>query len=194
MIKVLSNLALTAALVLVEAQAQAQVQAPTPPLTPPAPAETMLLPVGAAAPEVEGKDPAGAVVKLSGQRGKFAVVYFYPKDESPGCTKEACAFRDSFDKLAQAGITVFAVSRDPEASHKGFREHYKLPFPMVADVSGAVQRAYRVREIKRGLSKRVTFLVGPDGKIAKVWPDVDPGVNATQVLDAVAAAKRAGRG
>jgi peroxiredoxin Q/BCP len=149
----------------------------------------MLLPVGAAAPEVQGKDPAGAAVKLSAQRGKFAVVYFYPKDETPGCTKEACAFRDAFDRLAKAGVTIFAVSRDPEASHNGFREHYKLPFPMVADVSGAVQRAYRVPELKPGLSKRVTFLVGPDGKIAKVWPDVDPGVNATQVLDAVAAAK-----
>ncbi len=179
MVKLLANLALTAALVLVATEAgRAQ-----------APADAALLPVGAVAPEVEGKAPAGAAVKLSSQKGKFAVVYFYPKDETPGCTKEACAFRDAFDQFVKAGVTIFAVSRDPEASHNGFREHYKLPFPMVADVSGAVQRAYHVPEIRPGLAARVTFLVGPDGKIAKVWPEVDPGVNATQVLDAVAAAK-----
>jgi peroxiredoxin Q/BCP len=187
MIKLVSNAALAGALVLIATQA-GKAQTPAPPPVPPSPDAT-LLPVGAAAPEVEGKDPAGATVKLSAQRGKFAVVYFYPKDETMGCTKEACAFRDAFDKFVKAGVTIFAVSRDPEASHNGFRAHYKLPFPMVADVSGAVQRAYRVPEFKPGLTKRVTFLVGPDGKIAKVWPEVDPGVNATQVLDAVAAAK-----
>jgi peroxiredoxin Q/BCP len=187
MIKLVSNVALTAALVLVATQA-GQAQAPAPPPVPPSP-DAALLPVGAAAPEVEGKDRAGAMVKLSAQRGKFAVVYFYPKDETPGCTKEACAFRDVFDKFVKAGVTIFAVSRDPEPSHKEFREHHKLPFPMVADVSGAIQRAYRVPEFKPGLTARVTFLVGPDGKVAKVWPNVDPGVNATQVLDAVAAAR-----
>jgi peroxiredoxin Q/BCP len=182
MIKLLANVALTVALVMVATHGG---RAET--------TDASLLPVGAAAPDVEGKDPAGAPVKLSGELkkspGKFAVVYFYPKDETPGCTKEACAFRDAFDKFVKAGVTIFAVSRDPEASHKGFREHHKLPFPMVADVSGAVQRAYHVPEIRPGLTARVTFLVGPDGKIAKVWPEVDPGVNATQVLDAVAAAK-----
>ncbi len=152
-------------------------------------ANASLLPVGAAAPEVVGKDATGATTKLSAHKGHFAVVYFYPKDETAGCTKEACAFRDASDKFAKAGVTIFAVSRDGEASHKGFREHYHLPFPMVADTSGAVQRAYGVPSAMPGmdLAARVTFLVGPDGKIAHVWPKVDPVVNAKEVLDTVAA-------
>ncbi|HEY4187101.1 MAG TPA: peroxiredoxin [Polyangia bacterium] len=148
------------------------------------------LPIGAAAPEVQGKDAKGGAVKLSAQRGHYAVVYFYPKDETLGCTKEACAFRDAFDKFVTAGVTIFAVSHDDDASHQGFREHQHLPFPMVADTSGAVQRAYGVGSALPGTSMtaRVTFLVGPDGKIARVWPKVDPVVNATEVLDAVRAA------
>ncbi|HVY36860.1 MAG TPA: peroxiredoxin [Polyangia bacterium] len=146
-----------------------------------------LLPVGTAAPDVTGTDAGGKPVKLSDQKGKFAVVYFYPKDETPGCTKEACAFRDSHDKFAQAGVTVFAVSRDDEASHKQFRDKYKLPFPMVADTSGDVQKAYGVSSMLPGtkMVSRVTFLVGPDGKVAHVWPKVDPVVNAREVLSTV---------
>jgi peroxiredoxin Q/BCP len=149
--------------------------------------EAALLPLGAVAPDLEGKDAKGAPVKLSAQRGHFAVVYFYPKDETLGCTKEACAFRDAFDKFVKAGVTIFAVSHDDEASHRGFREHQHLPFPMVADTSGAVQRAYGVGAAIPGgsMTARVTFLVGPDGKIARVWPKVDPVVNASEVLDAV---------
>lgn len=145
------------------------------------------LAVGAAAPDVQGKDADGNVKKLSAQKGHFAVVYFYPKDETLGCTKEACAFRDEFGKFVTAGVTIFAVSRDDEASHRAFREHQHLPFPMVADPSGAVQRAYGVPPVKPDstMTSRVTFLVGPDGKIARVWPKVDPVVNAGEVLDAV---------
>jgi thioredoxin-dependent peroxiredoxin len=147
------------------------------------------LPVGAPAPEVVGKDAAGTAFKLSAQKGHFAVVYFYPKDETAGCTKEACAFRDASADYAKKGITVFAVSRDDDASHKGFRDHYHLQFPMVADTSGEVQKAYGVPSIAPAvaIASRVTFLVGPDGKIARVWPKVDPVVNAKEVLEAVAA-------
>jgi len=146
-----------------------------------------LLAVGAAAPDVQGTDAAGNVKKLSAQRGHFAVVYFYPKDETLGCTKEACAFRDAFDKFVLAGVTIFAVSRDDEASHRAFRQHQRLPFPMVADSSGAIQRAYGVPPVKPdiAMAARVTFLVGPDGKVARVWPKVDPVVNASEVLEAV---------
>ncbi|HEY4185712.1 MAG TPA: peroxiredoxin [Polyangia bacterium] len=151
-------------------------------------ANDSLLSVGAAAPEVIGTDASGKTFKLSGQKGHFAVVYFYPKDETSGCTKEACAFRDASGDYAKKGITVFAVSRDSDASHQGFREHYHLPFPMVADTSGAVQKAYGVPSVMPGvnIAARVTFLVGPDGKIARVWPKVDPVVNAKEVLEAVA--------
>jgi len=152
-------------------------------------AEQGLLPVGAVAPDVEGKDGRGASVKLSTEthKGRFAIVYFYPKDETPGCTKEACAFRDAFDKLANAGVSIFAVSRDSEDSHREFRAHYKLPFPMVADPSGAVQRAYHVPGDT--VAQRVTFLVGPDGKVARVWPKVDPVQHANEVLQSVTVLK-----
>ena len=116
-----------------------------------------LLPVGAVAPDLEGKDASGAPVKLSSQKGRFAIVYFYPKDDTPGCTKEACAFRDK----------------------------YKLPFVMVADTSKAAQHAYHVPGLI--VTSRVSFLVGPDGKIARVWPKVDPVVHANEVLAAVTA-------
>jgi peroxiredoxin Q/BCP len=149
--------------------------------------EEPLLPIGAAAPEVVGTDAKGTTFKLSAQKGKIAIVYFYPKDDTPGCTKEACAFRDAFDKFVAAGVTIFGVSRDPEPSHKAFQQKYTLPFPLVADPSGAVQKAYRVPSTIWGGTKRVTFLVGADGKIARVYPDVDPGVHAKELLAAIAA-------
>jgi len=158
-------------------------------------ADDALLPVGAVAPDVEGKDPAGAPVRLSSElkKGHAAIVYFYPKDETLGCTKEACAFRDAFDKYVKAGVTIFAVSRDTEASHHGFREHQHQPFPIVADPSGAVQRAYHVPSIgaNNDLAARVSYLVAPDGKIARVWPKVDPVVHANEVLDSALALKPA---
>ena len=134
-------------------------------------------------------DAKGTSFKLSAQKGRFAIVYFYPKDDTPGCTKEACAFRDAFDKFVAAGVTIFGVSRDPEPSHKAFMQKYTLPFPLVADPSGAVQKAYRVPSTIWGASKRVSFLVGTDGKIARVYPDVDPGVHAKELLAVIAALK-----
>jgi peroxiredoxin Q/BCP len=144
---------------------------------------TGLLPVGATAPDVAGEDAQGKTVKLSDVKGKLAVVYFYPKDGTPGCTTQACAFRDAFDKLAKAGVTVFGVSRDSAESHREFRKEHNLPFPMVADESGDIQKAYGVPTKFFVLSARVTFLVGPDGKILHVWPDVDPAVDAQHVLE-----------
>jgi len=154
-------------------------------------ADEPLLSVGSAAPEVVGADAKGTTFRLSAQKGKFAIVYFYPKDDTPGCTKEACAFRDAFDKFVAAGVTIFGVSRDPEPSHKAFQQKYTLPFPLVADTSGAVQKAYHVPSNMWGGTKRVSFLVGPDGKIAKVFPDVDPGVHAKELLAVIGALKAA---
>ena len=147
-----------------------------------------LLAVGSPAPEVVGADAKGTAFKLSAQKGKFAIVYFYPKDDTPGCTKEACAFRDAFDKFVAAGVTIFGVSRDAEPSHKAFQEKYTLPFPLVADPSGAVTKAYHVPSTL-GYDKRVSFLVGPDGKVAKVFPDVDPGVHAKELLGVISEMK-----
>ena len=146
-----------------------------------------LLPVGSAAPDVVGEDAAGNPVKLSDQKGKMAVVYFYPRDGTPGCTKQACAFRDTFDKLQQAGVTVFGVSRDSVQSHREFRKEHSLPFAMVSDESGAVMSAYGVPSKFFIMSARVTFLVDHQGKIAQVWPEVDPAVDAERVLAAAKA-------
>lgn len=149
-----------------------------------------LLPVGAVAPQVVGTTADGKTAALSDARGHAAVVYFYPKDETPGCTKEACAFRDAFDEYDARHVTIFAVSRDSASSHRAFRAKHRLPFPLVADEQGAIARSYGVPSIL-GMSSRVTFLVGADGKIARVWPDVDPGVHAAEVL-AAAEASRSG--
>jgi peroxiredoxin Q/BCP len=143
-----------------------------------------LLPAGSPAPDVVGEDPDGKPVALADQRGKMAVVYFYPKDGTPGCTKQACAYRDAFAKLQRAGVMVFGVSRDSAESHRKFRQEHQLPFAMVADESGAVAQAYGVPSKFIVMSARVTFLVDGDGKIAEVWPDVDPAVDAERVLAA----------
>ncbi len=146
---------------------------------------TGLLPIGATAPDVQGLDPSGKTVRLSDVRGNPAVVYFYPKDGTPGCTTEACAFRDAFKGYEAKHIVVFGVSRDSAESHTKFAAHHSLPFPLVADEDGMISRAYGVSQIL-GMASRVTFLVGADGKIARVWPNVDPGVHADQVLAAAA--------
>jgi len=148
-----------------------------------------LLPVGATAPDVKGRTASGQEVALSSSRGQTAVVFFYPKDETPGCTKEACAFRDAFAAYQAQSVAIFGISRDSEESHAKFRANHALPFPLVADEDGRIAIAYGVSSTL-GMSSRVTFLVGADGKIARVWPDVDPGVHATEVL----AAARESRG
>ena len=142
-----------------------------------------MLPVGASAPDLVGRDAAGKTLHLSEQRGKPSIVYFYPKDETPGCTKEACAFRDAFDRFNARGVTIFGVSRDSEASHAQFRSQHNLPFPLVADESGAVQTAYGVPS-RLGKAARVSFLIDAHGRVARVWPDVDPALHANEVLAA----------
>jgi peroxiredoxin Q/BCP len=151
----------------------------------------MAIEQGKTAPAFTLTDADGKKVSLKDYAGKNVILYFYPKDDTPGCTKEACAFRDAFDKFVAAGVTIFGVSRDAEPSHKAFQQKYTLPFPLVADPSGAVQKAYHVPSIGSGsgVAKRVSFLVGPDGKIAKVFPDVDPGVHAKDLLGVIAEMK-----
>jgi len=143
-----------------------------------------LLPVGAMAPEVVGEASDGKLTRLSAVRGHPAIVYFYPKDGTPGCTKEACAFRDAFTGYQERHVTIFGVSRDSAEIHGEFRKSHQLPFSLVADESGAIAQAYGVSS-PVGMSARVTFLIDESGRVARVWPDVDPAVHANEVLATV---------
>jgi len=134
-----------------------------------------LLPNGASAPEL------GSEVHLSALRGKPVVVYFYPQDETPGCTKEACAFRDAWTDLAKNDIAVVGISSNSRERHVAFQQHHQLPFPLVSDDSGEIGAAYGVSKKLWGYD-RVTFLVDRNGKVAHVWPSVDPGIHAREVI------------
>ncbi len=140
-----------------------------------------LLPAGAAAPEVVGRTLAGAEVRLTALRGKPVVVYFYPQDETPGCTKEACAFRDAWKNLEASGIEVVGVSVNSAERHRAFQEKHQLPFALASDDSGAIGTSYGVTKRIWGY-ERVTFLVDREGRVAHVWPSVDPGVHANEVM------------
>lgn len=147
------------------------------------------LPIGSRAPDVVGETPTGAEIRLSALLGRPVVVYFYPKDGTPGCTTQACGFRDAWARYQTQGVAIFGVSSDTAERHRSFQADHKLPFPLVADESGDVAKSYGVPKQLWGYS-RITFLVGRDGKIAKLWPSVDPGVHADDVLAAVAALPR----
>ncbi|GHB96418.1 thioredoxin-dependent thiol peroxidase [Cerasicoccus arenae] len=116
------------------------------------------------------------------------LVYFYPRDDTPGCTKEACAFRDKFSDFNEAGLTVIGVSCDDEISHDKFRQKFNLPFPLVADTDQTLVNAFGVWGMKKFMGKeyegihRISFLVGPDGVILKTYPKVKPDEHAEEVL------------
>lgn len=130
---------------------------------------------------MEGRDAGAHDVKLSDLRGKLVVVYFYPSDGSPGCTAEACAFRDAWKRYDEASIAIFGVSSDSAESHRKFEHDEQLQFPLVSDASGAIAAVYGVRRTVLG-HERVSFLVDREGRIARVWASVDPAVHANEVL------------
>jgi peroxiredoxin Q/BCP len=144
-----------------------------------------LLSVGATAPDVAAKTKTGDATNLTAllptMRG--VVVYFYPKDETPGCTKEACALRDAWTKFEGKHVGIIGVSRDTEESHREFVKKHELPFPLSSDPDGTIAKAYGVKSTL-GMTERVSFLVGKDGKVFKVWPKVDPAIHADEVLAA----------
>ncbi len=114
--------------------------------------------------------------------GQKTVLYFYPKDDTPGCTKEACAFRDRMDDYRGAGIQVYGVSLDSPESHRRFREKNNLNFPLLTDEEGRAAEALGVLRENRQVANRVTFLLDPEGKIAKVYPEVSPETHADEIL------------
>jgi len=140
-----------------------------------------LLPTGSALPPLKASDHRGEPVDLAALGGMPTVIYFYPKDATPGCTTEACAFRDAWDKYEAAGVRVLGVSADDAASHKAFAAEHSLPFGLIADTSREWAAAFGVAT-SMGMPQRVTFLVGRDGKVAHVYPKVDPGVHAAEIL------------
>ena len=145
---------------------------------------------GSAAPNFAAKDANGETVRLKDLRGQKVVLYFYPKDDTPGCTKEACSFRDAFADFKKRDIKVLGVSLDSEASHKKFAAKYKLPFTLLADPDHSIADAYGVYGEKKFMGrtylgvKRVTFLIDEKGKVKKVFEKVKPEEHARDVLEA----------
>ena len=144
---------------------------------------------GTIAPEVSAPNQDGKAVKLSDYAGHPVLIFFYPKDDTPGCTKEACALRDSYTRFQRQGIVVLGVSRQSPASHKAFIEKHHLPFDLLADEDGAFARAFGVKSIPIfGWLKRQSVLLDADHKVVKFFPDVDPVKHAEEVLSVAGAA------
>jgi len=139
---------------------------------------------GQAAPDFSLPDQQGKLHRLADYRGKWLVLYFYPKDDTPGCTKQACAFRDDISKLRELGAEVVGVSVDDTASHAEFAKKYSLPFPLLADQQGTVAERYGslTKLLVMKFAKRNTFLIDPQGKIAKVYLSAEAGRNSEQVI------------
>jgi peroxiredoxin Q/BCP len=144
---------------------------------------------GAEAPDFTAQAHDGSTVELAKLRGKPVVLYFYPKDETPGCTVEAQAFRDDLPELQKLDAHVIGVSMDNLESHKAFADNHKLNFPLISDADGAIAAKYGV-DTSKGYTARVTFVIGPDGKIAKVYPAVQVQGHADEVLAALQSIKK----
>lgn len=142
--------------------------------------------VGSPAPEIMLQNQDGRVRTLSEHRGHPVLVYFYPRDATPGCTREACALRDAWDRLQASGTVVYGISTDDVASHARFRAEHNLPFDLLSDPEETAARAYGV-PVRMGFAARMSFLVDAQGNIARVFPDVDPAVHADEVVAAIAA-------
>ncbi len=146
---------------------------------------------GDVAPDFSAATSGGGTVSLADFKGKNVILYFYPRDDTPGCTKEACGFRDGFSEFQKRGAVVLGVSTDSAAAHDKFVEKFKLPFPLLADEDKKIVNAYGVWGDKSFLgriyqgTRRVTFLIGGDGRIKKIWPKVKPEQHAAEVLAAL---------
>lgn len=153
----------------------------------------MILEAGNQAPDFELQDSQGDLRKLSDYAGQTIVVYFYPKDDTPGCTKEACSFRDSYHDFKTAGVEVIGISPDSVKSHSKFSEKHDLPFILLSDPEHKVCETYGVWGLKKFMGReyygvlRTTFVIGPVGKIKKVFKNVKPADHSHEVLEAVKA-------
>ncbi len=151
-----------------------------------------MLQTGEPAPPFTLTDASGREVSLADMSGRHVVLFFYPKDDTPGCTKEACAFRDAWDDLQRLGVAVLGVSPDAAASHARFAEKYRLPFPLLSDPDKEVMREYGAWGEKTLYGRKTTGVIrstvwiGPDGRVVKHWPRVtDAETHPEQVLAAL---------
>lgn len=148
----------------------------------------MKLTIGDKAPDFSLPDQEGEIHSLKEQKGKWVLLYFYPKDDTPGCTKEACSVRDNFPKFKKLGLTVFGVSVDSVKSHAKFVKKYELPFTLLADENKELVNAYGVWAKKKFMGReymgtnRWSFLIDPTGKIVKIYEDVKPDKHVEEVL------------
>jgi peroxiredoxin Q/BCP len=148
---------------------------------------------GTPAPDFELQSDSGETVRLSDLRGRPVVLYFYPKDDTPGCTTQACGIRDAWGEFERAGAVVLGVSPDSEKSHVKFKDKFDLPFTLLADTDHAVAEAYGVWALKKYMGReymgveRTTFVIDAEGVVAKVFEKVKPATHADDVLAALAA-------
>jgi peroxiredoxin Q/BCP len=150
-----------------------------------------MIEAGMPAPDFELEDDSGRTVRLSSLRGKPVVVYFYPKDDTPGCTTQACDLRDAYAEIQERGAVVFGISPDDVDSHARFRDKFGLPFPLLADTDRTAAKAYDVwrpvtwaGETNMGVV-RSTFVIDADGTVTRAWYDVSPDGHAEAVLEAL---------
>jgi thioredoxin-dependent peroxiredoxin len=141
---------------------------------------------GKPAPDFELENDSGETVRLSDLRGTPVVLYFYPKDDTPGCTRQASGIRDAWSEFERAGALVYGVSADTAASHEKFRAKYSLPFPLLADPEHKLGEPYGVAREGKNSYERSTFVIDADGNVAKIMRRVNPDQHADQVLEALA--------
>ena len=137
---------------------------------------------GKPAPDFELESDSGETVTLSNLRGKPVVLYFYPKDDTPGCTRQACGIRDAWGEFQRAGAEVFGISADSQASHERFRSKYSLPFTLLADPEHKLAELYGVGQEGKRSYERSTFVIDPEGNVAKILRRVNPDRHADEVL------------
>lgn len=151
----------------------------------------MAISAGIPAPDFQLQDETGTVRSLAEFRGRALILYFYPKDDTPGCTKEACSFRDDTPEYEKAGVTILGVSPDTPKSHAKFKQKYHLTFPLLADEGHKIADQYGVWGPKKFMGKsyegilRTTFLIGPDGTILRVFENVKPEGHSAEILAAL---------
>lgn len=150
-----------------------------------------MITTGTNAPDFSLQDQNGETHTIAQYKGKKVLLYFYPKDDTPGCTTEACNFRDNYKELVQAGLVVLGVSKDSVKSHKKFAEKYELPFPLLSDEDTSVCQAYGVWKLKKFMGReyvgidRMSFLIDEEGKILKVYEEVKPKEHVSEVKSAL---------